>query len=304
MISLTEDLGVPDEVARAFHAACARYGHRPQVTGIDIGSRIRKGRHTKELCVRIHIKEKVAHKLLTARERFPKKVGQIPVDVIQARYARHTGSGVAAPTGVGSGTAIRNRRSTNGTLGAFVRDGAGMQCLLSASHVLAPHDTLSPGDIVRAADDVLIASAQNMDLRTDSAVARLEAGVVPSSTVAGSGVTLSGTAYPQKGDVLEKSGAVTGVTRARVEGFGKYNDGNIDGVGLAFRLVALPGETGLISDFGDSGAIWYTTDGQNQDPRRAIGLHVKGNPDQNPHDQWAVATMMPAVCSVLKVTLL
>ncbi|HVZ23318.1 MAG TPA: hypothetical protein VG871_19735 [Vicinamibacterales bacterium] len=78
MISLTEHLGVPDEVARAYHAACARYGHRAQVTGIDVGARIRKGRHTKELCVRIHIKEKVAHKLLTARERFPKKLGQVP----------------------------------------------------------------------------------------------------------------------------------------------------------------------------------------------------------------------------------
>ena len=102
---------------------------------------------------------------------------------------------------------------------------------------------------------------------------------------------------PQIGDILEKSGRTTGITHAKVQGVGH----TYDGVGEAFYLVPVKKNIHNIevSWKGDSGAIWY-------DPNtmEVVGLHVKGEKNPNPFNEYAVASCLTAVMEELDVSLI
>jgi hypothetical protein len=82
----------------------------------------------------------------------------------------------------------------------------------------------------------------------------------------------------------------TGITRGRVDGIGTYM-----GVAPACHIVPLKNPSEQISDFGDSGAVWYDPTTLN-----AVALHCKGaRPEER--DQFAIGTLMEAVCYELRV---
>lgn len=308
-----EDLGVDAAFARAFHAACARYSRRPYVTAVDVGPRVRRGKRESETCLRIHVREKVQRRLLVQREALPQKLLGCPVDVIQGRYVSHVASAGAAQAAspvLRPGISISNTGGRGGTLGVLARSNQdGQPWLVSAGHVLAPHDQMSPDEIVQPAahEDSraeVVGHLRRLNIATDSAGAEIATERELLSAQARSGVVVSGIRYPKLHDVLEKSGVATGRTWGEVTGFGRYGDGNIDGLALAFLITPLRGAGGLLADFGDSGAVWYATDhGRDTDrTEQAVGLHCKGNPDRNPHAQYAVATLMVEVCKLLNVT--
>lgn len=70
----------------AYNEAMARYAHREDITGIDIGYKYSKGEPTDILSIRIHIKEKKVKSALQAEDMFPDEIDSFPVDVIQANY--------------------------------------------------------------------------------------------------------------------------------------------------------------------------------------------------------------------------
>src|SRR6185295_3572889 len=86
---LDERPAAPGVLTRALATALARFGSRAGVTGVDLGFKIKGGRHTRQLAIRIHVREKLADRYLTGRERFPRRVLGVPVDVIQAVYEPH-----------------------------------------------------------------------------------------------------------------------------------------------------------------------------------------------------------------------
>ena len=57
---------------------------RSGVTGLDVGLRRENGRLTQDLAVRVYVKHKLALDVIPAGERFPKKLGQFDVDVIES----------------------------------------------------------------------------------------------------------------------------------------------------------------------------------------------------------------------------
>jgi hypothetical protein len=59
---------------------------RPGVTAVDVGYKIKDGRLTDEVAVRVHVKRKRPLEELAEAERFPERLGEIRVDVIEADY--------------------------------------------------------------------------------------------------------------------------------------------------------------------------------------------------------------------------
>jgi hypothetical protein len=295
---------------RALHEAIARYAHRPEVTGIDVGFKVKGGRRTPRVSVRLHVREKVPRGQLAPRERFAARIHGVPVDVLQAAYHDETGLSGApgenawemrttAATQLRPGLGLSHVRGPAGTLGLMLVDRTSRRkCLLGAGHVLAPGVNYRPGDPILqparedgGADTAEVAQLARVHRETDAAIAWLSAGRSYSPRPLGAGVDLSTPRFPRLGDVLEKSGRTTGVTRALVDGLGVFE-------GLRFAMRLVPISEGYpqraISRPGDSGAIWYDpTDG------RAVGLHGKGLVQPNNAVEVAVASSVMKVMEFL-----
>jgi len=291
---LDEVPSAPGSLGRALATAVARFGTRPGVTGIDLGFKIKGGRHTRRLSIRIHVREKLAPRYLTGRERFPGRILGVPVDVIQAVYEPHAfdpARQLRVPV-VQPGVSVGTLQGPTGTLGLLATDVVdGGPLVLGSAHVFAPTLDAQPGDPVLQPGRVdgggpqdTIAVLHRIDDATDSAVAlALGARAFAPGFVQGP-ATVAGLRYPRLDDVLEKSGRSTGVSRGRIDGMAP----TFAGLRFVFRLVPLPGDAGPLCDFGDSGAVWY-------DPvtGEAIGLHCKGGDTPDRINAYAIATSLP-----------
>src|SRR5882672_1792011 len=80
------DKRVMKRVWRAYQLALARYSQRPDVTGVDIGLKRRRGKATSAIAIRIHVREKFGKPHLENWEAIPKAINGVPTDVIQATY--------------------------------------------------------------------------------------------------------------------------------------------------------------------------------------------------------------------------
>jgi len=288
------------QVQAAFDMAVRKYGGRPQVTGIDVGYKWKNGRQTKTVAVRIHVREKYKPAGLALRERLPKVLNGVPVDVIEAEYASELGHPLQSRVDtLRPGVSVGRVAAGGGTLGMFVSDNraGGKVGLLSAAHVLFAIAGV-PGDaIIQAGRDDggvaadVVATITRAFRPSDAALATLTGDRDHDPSVALSAVTLTAPREPRLGDVLEKCGRTTEITRARVDGIGHHM-----GLQNSFRLVGL--DDNPIADFGDSGAIWY-------DPATGavVGLHCKGPITFTPSANFAIATRLTLVMSRLDVSL-
>ena len=286
------DKDIDGRLMAAFEKSLARFAHRPDVTGIDIGLKMKRGRHTGRLAIRIHVREKFQLRHLPARTRFPRLIDGVPVDVVEAVYVEH-GGGPTPPARVirpGMSVGLANRPA--GTIGTIASDpAAGCDYLVSAGHVLADHAhpgaaVIQPGreDGGRAPRDQ-VGTLQGINRSCDAAYAVLDGSRAVDRRAEVSGVVVSGTRYPRIGDILEKSGCTTKVTRARVDGKGHFY-----GLKWAFRLVPLEGQMDPIAAEGDSGSVWY-------DPvtNEGVGIHCKGGALPASTMNFAVATSLKIV---------
>jgi endonuclease G len=307
------------QLQQAYEEARRDYIKRGDVTGVDIGYKYVEGRRTDDIVVRIHVKEKKSETALEVEEIFPKEINGIPVDVIQGVYGlqvamkpsplRKTRRDPIQP-----GLSISHPTVTAGTLGAIVYDNTtGRRCILSNWHVLVGSSSASPGDPIiqpgskdggLLADRVGQLERSILGLDGDAAIAFLD--VTPNRSVESAqfetGVVLQSTRNAQVGEVLEKSGRTTGVTRGKVTGVGSYNAWypvgkiEIDSFIISSVIDGNP-DNEEISSGGDSGSIWY-----NPETKEAVGLHFAGETDSSPTEK-AIACHLPKVLAALNISL-
>ncbi len=296
---------------RALHLAIARFAHRPEVTGVDLGYKFKDGQMTRQLAVRVHVREKFARRLLTARELLPRTFEGLPLDVIQTNCRKQALEPQASILGrrqrqdiVQGGLSVAAVGGPVGTFGVPMFDlFMNAPCVLSAQHVLYGGTDPAPGAPVvqpalgeHGSTNDVFARLTAFDQGTDAAIAALDLDGPGARQLDRamyfSNVVLVGAREPAWGDVLEKSGRSTGLTRAMVDGIGLY-----EGFSSAIHLVPLPGEADpMICRPGDSGAIWYdATTGE------AVGLHCLGPVAPNPLDEFAIATKMVKVMRNLQL---
>jgi endonuclease G len=294
-----------EELQDTYRAVLATFGHRANVTGVDVGFRRKGGRWTEQLVVRIHVREKVDRRDLGAREVFPLKVNGVPIDVVPTPLANHDdlSDRFVRRDPIQPGISVSPAGRPGGTLGALMYDAVRNEtCLLSAAHVLFPDSaSVAGGDVVQpswshggVADG--FSYLTRFDPFTDAAIARIgtsapEARLV-SGVAFGTGVELSDCMEPYHGQLLRKSGAGTSVTTAIVDGIGSY-----EGLDDAFTLLPVVGGEAVITRAGDSGAVWF--DAQSG---HAVGLHCKGPLNPSAGHSYAVATRFSRVMKNLQLS--
>ena len=321
--SINRDLS---KIQQAYEKALKTYGHRADVTGIDIGYKYKDGTRRDEIVLRVHLREKVDRDLLSEAELLPPEVDGVPLDVIQASYAPSS-NGTLASNGILALAARRHRRDpvqpglsishhlgTAGTIGAVVYDRTdGAACILSNKHVLAEAVLAEVGDQIlqpgrtdggrRDVDAIARLRRMYLGVKGDAAIAALNQTRQVRSAQYGTDLHVQHTRRAQVGDRVVKSGRTTGVTEARVDGVGRFKvkygfqEHRIDGFKLRAHDPANPGNLEL-TFHGDSGSLWY-------DPatQEGLGLHFAGEDDHAPAAEYALACHLDAVLDELLVSL-
>jgi hypothetical protein len=306
MTMFQHDPKITPRLRNAFLDALDRFAHRPEVTGVDLGYQVKERKERKLICVRVHVREKVDETALTRRELLPDKVRGVVLDVVQGAYSEQVTVAAAAAGDrrrvrdpIQPGISVGCGPAAAGTLGLLARDRAtGMDCLLSAAHVLVPG--LPDRNVVQPArqDDATpghgIATLWRYNPQVDAAIAMLDGARPWRADQFETGAHPTQARDPVLGEILEKSGRTTNVTRARVQGIGHFG-----ALRPAFLMVPVAGGATRISEGGDSGALWYSpNDGC------AVGLHSKGLHTQTDGREAAVASFISEVLDALDVDLI
>jgi endonuclease G len=309
-----------EAVQRAYEKALRSFGHRPEVTGVDIGYKYQDGRRGDEVVLRVHLREKLAPGLVDPAQLLPSDIDGIPLDVIQGHYTP-SGGGVLALAArrhrrdpVQPGLSISHHLGTAGTIGAIVYDRIdGAPCILSNKHVLAEAALAEAGDQIlqpgridggrRDLDAIARLRRMHLGVRGDAAIAALNLSRQTRTALYGSDIQIRETRRAAVGDLAAKSGRSTGVTDGRVDGVGRFKvkygfqDQWVEGFKLRTQDHANPDNLEL-TRHGDSGAIWY-------DPvtQEGLGLHFAGEDDSAPAAEFALACHLDAVLDELLVSL-
>lgn len=210
-------------------------------------------------------------------------------------------------TTIQPGISISSKYSTNGTLGLIVYDKINdyHPCILSNWHVLAkrsiiPRLSFSIGSPVYQPGknisngikaENIIARLSRYDRLTDSAIARLLVDDLNLEQFE-TNITINSVRIPKKGDIVEKSGARTGVTKGHiVDTLGSY---------VKIKPIDIQNPDNIeISKGGDSGSIWY-------DPvtKEGLVLHSHGEPDDNsnPQAEYAGGFSLIKVMETLRIS--
>src|SRR4030095_234653 len=138
-----------EQIEKVYKKVVKKYSHHENVTGVDVGFRYDKGKRTKEMAVRIHVREKIPEHALKAEEIFPKMIDDVVIDVIEAVYKSHPRSSVLEPVQdtmmdrgqrfvtLQPGISVAHESVTDGTLGAIAYDRqTSRRGILSNWHVL------------------------------------------------------------------------------------------------------------------------------------------------------------------------
>jgi hypothetical protein len=314
MPDLVEPL--PPDVQAALTAAKRLARSLDEVRAIDYGYAYENDKLTDRPCVRFHMNRKRRLNDLARDQRLPKTLEGIEVDVLGVGYTPHDGSPRAPHEVLQPGISVGSRKlGTTGTLGAIVRDLSTQNlCLLSNWHVLcggpeaAPDDEIAqpgPMDLHGGRTVARLERWLRLSEQFDAAVARLATDVQSSGQLFDTTFQPTSTAPPVLGMRLVKSGAVSGVTYARIDGIaGSYRldytaFGDAPQWMEGFRLVQDPeAPAKALSLEGDSGSLWIDRTGA-----RAVGLHFAGEDDDSPLNDYALAHPIDTVLARLNLAL-
>lgn len=238
------------------------FGSCDEILDVDTTFVQEGGRDTLGLVV--IVEEKLPLSLVPEAQRIPAMFEGLPVRVLEDEgdSIRGTGGRNTFHSTLRPGISISSRRSTNGTLGAIVFDmrDDGSPCILSNRHVLRgwlrsrrrrTRSIFQPGRLIAGRRrSNIVAHYSRGSAALDAAIARLSGSRPFSRETLETGFVLESYRDPKVGDILEKSGARTGVTRGRVV--------EVNGSNVTLKPVREGNPNNEeIGDGGDSGANWY-----------------------------------------------
>ena len=311
------------EIQKAYETALHRYIGRPEVTGITIGPKIKRGQEG-AAAIRIYVAEKFDTKVLLARDVLPEMIGGVPTDIIPRRYRGHAMSDAERRLRryrvepLQPGVSLSLPGGNTGTLGLIVRkyDEPKDLGILTAAHVVvrlnsdAQHAIIQPPASFSGSSTDKIAELGAFllpPLSGDAAFCKLTTprrlNVRPYGLNAGVHQVLK-LADVKEGIPVEKSGMMTGVTKGDIEAVGMIKYRLVENgpmvLSAGFEIKPRSGATGRLSRDGDSGACWV----RSQDGA-GVGLHVAGeeHPDPDQGDR-AFACFLETVLKELHLELI
>jgi len=280
---------IPDKVEIAYRDMLERFGSVSKVFAIDKGYSGHPSDSTAKIVTRVHVNGQMTPGSFPHTE-FIFYTGFTAKKPIISQLSRRSRLSVIQP-GISIGT------SSAGTLGLIGYDGfnSSRKVLLTCHHVIAD----SSANVIQPAPGIdrghilfdLVAFRIRIYPPGDASIAELDGQRANRPEQFGSGAMISNARSVNLGDLLEKSGRTTGITRAVVDGIGTYYQSypwNSRKAIEGFRLVPLDPQNPNnveISDEGDSGAVWY-------DPNtfEGVGLQTAGERSTLPSQfEFAVA---------------
>jgi len=280
------------------------------VVGVSLGFKVKDGKKTSILCIRILVKKKRGRlwmKLFSLEAMVPESIGGFPTDVVEVGLVealqKRTDKWRPAPGGVSVG----HKAITAGTLGGLVKDRATSKIMiLSNNHVLANSD-MTNNQTAYKGDSILQPGKYDKGSDPTDRIAKLErwieinpfganevdcAVAIPlsesdvDSTILEIG-KVAGVIEPALGMAVQKSGRTTGLTKGEITDLNatirvQYPGGYI----VTFKGQLL---TGSMLQGGDSGSLLLDSD------RKLVGLGFAGS------DQVAVFNKISKVLEALKV---
>jgi hypothetical protein len=288
------------------------------IRAVDYGFAYKADRPTDRLSIRFHMNRKRRLNELPRNQRLPESIEGVPVDVLAVGYMLHGANPRTAQEVLQPGISIGNLKlKTTGTLGVWVTDLTTQElCILSNWHVLCGGPEAAVGDQISQPGPMDLGSNPGHEVarlerwlrlseQFDAAMARIVEGVKTNFELFATAVRPTGTSSPSLGMRMLKSGAVSGVTHAIVDGIGGSYRLDYTGYGdgpewmEGFRLVPDPeNPSNALSLEGDSGSLWMDSAG-----RRAVGLHFAGEDDLSPLNDYALAHSIEEIFARLNVRL-
>ena len=296
-----------ERLRRPYSLAVRRYLPRSNVLGISVGPRTRGDIiDWDNIVLRIRVKEKKDPDRL-GDDVIPAMLDGVETDIVEGTGLAPADRGSRMPLcrtdpcdPLVPGVSIGVPGGSAGTLGMFVDHPSGGLCILTADHVIAPRGDENglpvcqpdPKDYPGNGDNSIGRAYKRLPAN-GVALVRCDTERKIEHVPVGAEARLRGTRPPRIGDILEKSGRATGITRAKVSDVGAYR-----GCKPGFELVPVDDSTNEISKGGDSGSIWY-------DPEtyEAIGVHCRGDGDDDFLREWARAAALYHLAPCLELTL-
>jgi len=264
------------------------------------------------LKIRVIVDELIPNSLIENAGTFPSSFDGYPVEVFDStpvypamNKETRRSPGARYHEILRPGIACGGRGTTNGTLGAIVFDlkNGGAPCVLSNYHVLRgkpllfrgrTNDVFQPGKLIGGtpSKNVIANFQRSAGQNIDAAIATLNLTRTFEPTVFPTNVQFLGPRIPKIGDILEKSGSRTGVTRAEVASVSNKR----------VQLVPVGGDrydAPEISMSGDSGSVWYYPE-----TGEAAVLHAYGDDDGASNVETAGGYLMTRVIEALNISLL
>lgn len=127
---------------------------KPNVVGVAVGLKETEGTWTDTMSLVILVQQKLPLTALSAVDRIPRQIDDIPTDVYEVGMLRALQTPLPAPTGrfrpnIPAGVSAGHHAITAGTLGAVVKDRlTGEKMLLSNNHVFANSNEAQVGDAI------------------------------------------------------------------------------------------------------------------------------------------------------------
>jgi endonuclease G len=302
---------------------------RPGVTAVDVGYKISDNELTDQLSVRVHVKRKIPVEAIEKHEIFstpeaPEKLGDFPIDVIEAEYGPSQPLEVLGAEAVNrrsrvnpliGGISVGHPQVTAGTLGAIVWDtNDGEVCLLSNWHVLCGSPSCSAGDPTyqpgvydggTAADTVAELKRWHLNEHADAAIAKLNGARSHSQDILDLSPITGIDTNPILGLNVHKSGRTTAVTRGIIDGVSAsvtidYGGGVVQTFHDQLHIVPRPPWPAVdyeVSKGGDSGSVWI-----GESSGKAVGLHFAGETNPAPIAEHAIANRMVKVAELLDIS--
>lgn len=274
----------PRELSKLLKQNESRLLKKPNVVGVGIGEKIKDGKRTGRICLKVYVEKKILKEKLSKEALVPPLILGVETDVIEVGKIRPLTLNRQKNRPALGGASIGHYKITAGTLGCLVKDKkTGKTMILSNNHVLANSNTakkkdaiLQPGvadggknpkdKIAELMRWVKIGFGKKANT-ADAAVALPLSEEDVSPEISSIGIP-KGTAQGKVGLIVQKTGRTTDHTLGEIKDVSATVRIDYDGQTALFRNQIM---TSAMSQGGDSGSLIL------DQKRRAVGLLFAGS---------------------------
>ena len=257
---------------------------KSNVVGLGIGEKIKDGRRTGRMSLKVYVEKKIAKERLSKSDLVPPLISEVETDVVEVGKIRSLASNRMRARPARGGASIGHFQITAGTLGCLVKDKVtGKTLILSNNHVLANSNEAKKGD------PILQPGAADGGKNPRDKIAKLERwvkigfGKIANTADAAMALPLNEkdvspeiasigipkrTVKAKVGLVVQKTGRTTDHTLGEIKDINATIRVDYDGKTALFRNQIM---TSAMSQGGDSGSLVL------DQKRRAVGLLFAGS---------------------------